>query len=109
MEILKVLLPLLIEFAPMIIECIDKPEDPEPRLKLRDFASRWVKMLLKVKDPTDATCAQYALASGVVCMTHQSDERFKASCQRLNRLVVMGQKIVDDPSVIMPNGPNVTN
>lgn len=88
---------MIMEFMPLIMECIDKPDDPEPQIRLREFAERFTKMAYKNGDHW-----AFGLGSSMVCLSHQSDERFHANCQGMLGMI---QSITPEPEPIIPTVP----
>ena len=94
----KAIIAMVIQFAPMIVECIQKPNDQEARTKLRKFAERFTKMAAKNEDHI-----AFGLGSSLVCMTYQDEATFQKSCQQMSAAVDYGMAMLPPPTPVDPS------
>jgi len=103
---MEVIIPILIELLPVllpiIMDCIDKPDDGRERL--REFADNLSKVSFKAGKPLE-----FAIGQGLACVARQPDAQFKASVAGLRKAgdaAVAGLKRAT-PEIEEPVGPEI--
>lgn len=96
-KFLEVLMRLLPTLLPIIVDCLDKP-DETGRKDLATFAEHLTRIGVRSNDPVS-----YTLGYSLGCLCKQDNATYRERLEQLRGAVEQAKDVIDEA----PNGPSV--